>query len=1287
MSDRLFKCADYSDKCDFDIANNLCKTRVQQPVSVVADADKDGIIDKSEVKKVEDVAQEVLSCDQAYIQNVCTGRLDCQLDATTSSCLAKVLSGTIGDEDKDNLIDKSEADKIRDLAQDIKDCAKITVPPACASNQDCQWEANSCLTKVEVVVEIPASIPPTGTPPGAQPLTCSPRASAATYNNLDFNGDNGVDIQIIGTESFGSDGLLFNSHFNTNSQSANWDVRYDLNGDCKVDFDDFFLLVDLLGQPPEVTVANKAPEASFETIQGYRVGLALSFDASASKDDDGTIASYKWNFGDNTPEQTVQIPQTSHVYTAHGNYVVTLIITDDDGSTASVQKGVRIDSGAGSVPPIPLSVDFDYQSSAFVGEEITFTGSAEDIAPPIEELTGITYEWDFGDDSAKSTANPARHAYTVKGTYNIKVIAIKDAFRGEVTKTVTINEKQVGPANQDLAIPTDVSLSYTPSENRVIIKWKDVANAVTVDNGRNDIISYAISRESESVRDDNFALNLRNICNDQECTYTDEVGIRAGANYLYRIKATKGTLESLYTTVVQINIPASCSASQGDGCTALLQAGETEIVAGNGYCSLVNSGKCVKCGAGFTWDEASKNCLAIALKANGETCASSNECVSRLCGVEGKCSELTLTELQRYDLNSDNCVDREDYLALEILLNAGEADVQRPDYNGDGALSSWDVLSLADRVGLGDACPIVPADFDNTRCVNNADKVMLQIEIAKPTAQRSLKFDVNGDNKVDGNDLTAFRGKFRNGARCNPLTKPIGDVDGNYCIEDADVDRVVSAKNAAVITAEAISQNDFNKDSVLDDNDVDVVRRSLGQGDNCPVVVIRWGDFNGDKVVEITGTAVGELGGADGELFQSHYGSKQGDVNWDHKYDFDKNKAVNLDDFFRLMENFKVIEETINYNNAEETRANLVESNIRLDIRSGDVIQTQINGKYREFNPYNKDPANKLGLNSAALTSTVDLTGKMQKMLISIAYTDADIQRLGIAEANLKMYYYNPATSDWEAITTTVDTENNLVTGETNHFSDYGIFGDKLSAPPADSGASSGGSSGGGRRTSGSSSCPTVRIENAAGDCKRACQSSISVWQNKGYNVVDECSVGEPQQPVSPLAGGEDYPTIDDYERAGISRNDADSDNDGILDDLEIQFFGDLTQGFDDDYDNDGAVNGKEINVDKTNPIDPNDFLVDEEGNAGIIIGVIVIIILGGGIGTLVWMRRQEKLGRVFSSSAKQGKQPLTNQEKKIVTYIKEARAAGMKDSEIKSSLIKSGWKGAQVENAFSSLR
>jgi PKD repeat protein/C1A family cysteine protease len=58
--------------------------------------------------------------------------------------------------------------------------------------------------------------------------------------------------------------------------------------------------------------------------------LAVSFSAADSYDPDGTIASYKWDFGDGTTGSDVT---AHHTYIAPGNFAVTLTVTDNRTST------------------------------------------------------------------------------------------------------------------------------------------------------------------------------------------------------------------------------------------------------------------------------------------------------------------------------------------------------------------------------------------------------------------------------------------------------------------------------------------------------------------------------------------------------------------------------------------------------------------------------------------------------------------------------------------------------------------------------------------------------------------------------------------------------------------------------------------------------------------------------------------------------------------------------------------------------------------------------------------
>lgn len=85
--------------------------------------------------------------------------------------------------------------------------------------------------------------------------------------------------------------------------------------------------------PSAIAIApDQAPVAAF-TASPASAGSPTSFDASASSAYFGTIASYTWNFGDGTSNQTVTSPTTTHTYAKQGKYKVTLTVTDSDGTS------------------------------------------------------------------------------------------------------------------------------------------------------------------------------------------------------------------------------------------------------------------------------------------------------------------------------------------------------------------------------------------------------------------------------------------------------------------------------------------------------------------------------------------------------------------------------------------------------------------------------------------------------------------------------------------------------------------------------------------------------------------------------------------------------------------------------------------------------------------------------------------------------------------------------------------------------------------------------------------
>ena len=68
--------------------------------------------------------------------------------------------------------------------------------------------------------------------------------------------------------------------------------------------------------------------------------VTCTVDGTSSADGDGTVASYRWDFGDGA---TSTGTTGSHTYAQPGTYTITLTVTDDDGATSTTSAQVSVD--------------------------------------------------------------------------------------------------------------------------------------------------------------------------------------------------------------------------------------------------------------------------------------------------------------------------------------------------------------------------------------------------------------------------------------------------------------------------------------------------------------------------------------------------------------------------------------------------------------------------------------------------------------------------------------------------------------------------------------------------------------------------------------------------------------------------------------------------------------------------------------------------------------------------------------------------------------------------------
>ncbi len=140
----------------------------------------------------------------------------------------------------------------------------------------------------------------------------------------------------------------------------------------------------------------------------------ITFDASNSQDNTGTITLYQWDFGDDSPFVIGQVT-VDHAYTKAGTYTTILTIQDDQGQSGTAASTKIIQDRP---PTATLTED---KTTSLTLEAVKFDASLSSDA----DGTVVSYSWDFGDGSTGSGA-VASHSYTLAGTYTVTLTVTDD---------------------------------------------------------------------------------------------------------------------------------------------------------------------------------------------------------------------------------------------------------------------------------------------------------------------------------------------------------------------------------------------------------------------------------------------------------------------------------------------------------------------------------------------------------------------------------------------------------------------------------------------------------------------------------------------------------------------------------------------------------------------------------------------------------------------------------------------------------------------------------------------
>ncbi|HAZ27527.1 TPA: hypothetical protein DCY67_02765 [Candidatus Acetothermia bacterium] len=221
---------------------------------------------------------------------------------------------------------------------------------------------------------------------------------------------------------------------------------------------------------------NQPPVAQFTfTPARPAPGAPVVFDAAPSRDPDGTIVAYHWDFnGDGVFDRTGVRP--TWAFPAAGTYSVRLVVTDGLGATGHTTQAVTV--AALNQPPVAR---FTFTPLApRPGDWIRFDATVS--SDPDGSI--VNYQWDFQNDGVfDATGQVVFHQYRTAGRYTVR-LAVTDnqGATGHTLETIAV-------AAVDLNRPPVAQFTYAPTTP--VVGTAVTFNAIMSYDPDGSIVAYA----------------------------------------------------------------------------------------------------------------------------------------------------------------------------------------------------------------------------------------------------------------------------------------------------------------------------------------------------------------------------------------------------------------------------------------------------------------------------------------------------------------------------------------------------------------------------------------------------------------------------------------------------------------------------------------------------------------------------------------------------------------------------------------------------------------------------